>query len=218
MRKNILFIPALMVLTSACLSSGPQSVAKFVKMPQDAPKGKVSASAATGINIPDEGDNSLSGFGAEAYMSRFDESYDWSVGVSNGALFYDANLNLVTGKTRLGLLHGLGLTINHISGGDDAATNGSISPTAGVFFQHSLSSLKHVYGSARFTYSRQFTSADTPDGYEAPDAKLLGLNLGYAIMDGTQGLGLAPEFILSYRLDEGDTAIGLGLTLSANFL
>jgi hypothetical protein len=223
MRRQLVLL-ALVILSSACISTGPQSAAKFVKMPQDAPKGKITSTVAGGFNIPSEGggDAQLGGFGGEGYMARYSESYDWSVGVTGGALFYDANFNLATGKTRFGLLHGLGLNFSYQSrgggiDGSDSLTNASVSPTLGIFFQHSLSSLNHLYGSARLTYSKLLTSEEDSIANDIDSTQLTG-TFGYAIMEGTEGLSVYPELILGYNLDSETLSIGFGFSMAANFL
>jgi hypothetical protein len=213
-------------LSAACTTTAPISAAKFVKMPQDAPAGKVTATTALVINRPDQGDSQLQqdatpdlqigGFWTEGTASKFSERYDATVGVVNGVLMYEGNLNLVTGKTRLGILHGVGASFQLGLGDNDQYTMG-VPLVAGVFFQHSLSSLKHVYGAARFNHIRTLDNNELTD---VEPSNSLSATLGYMMMDGAQGLNLAPELGLAYTLDDNanNLSILLGVSLSANFL
>jgi hypothetical protein len=89
--------------------------------------------------------------------------------------------------------------------------------TAGVFFQHSLSSLNHLYGAARFNHVRLI---DNDDLTSDEGVNSLSVNLGYMAMEGKQGLSLAPELGVIYSLEDGadNLTILLGVSLSANFL
>ena len=195
----------LVLWCAACASGSPISGAKFVKAPQDRPAGNVTMSAAAALSIPsDESANdaftvldrdaaTLVGFGGEGYMARYGDKYDWSVGVSSGGLFFDANVTVIDdGTTRLGVLHGAGLSMSYVKEGSESAYSGLLSPTAGLFFQHSRSPLSHVYGTARATYALGFSNGERDSDNELT---LMG-SVGYSMMRGQGGLRLAPELFV----------------------
>lgn len=217
----------LVLWSAACASGSPISGAKFVKTSQERPAGNVTMSVASALSIPasesDSGeaavfantDSTLVGFGGEGYMARYGDMYDWSVGVSSGGgLFFDANVTVLDeGTTRLGVLHGVGLSLSYVKEGSQSAFGGELSPTAGVFFQHSTSPLSHLYGTVRATYALGFSNGD---GASDNELTLLG-SVGYSLMDGQGGLTLTPELFVGQQLEEA-TFIGLSLSMSAYFL
>jgi hypothetical protein len=131
-------------------------------------------------------------------------------------LLYEGNLNLLTGSTRLGLLHGVGAAVQ-MSFDDETAYLAGLPLVAGVFVQHSLDPLSHIYGAARYT---RFVFVSSQPLNEEPNSNSLSFNVGYMKMGSEKGLQLAPELGVIYGLDEGarNLAILLGLSMSANFL
>jgi hypothetical protein len=213
MKKHVMWV-SLALWSVACVSNGtPISAAKFVKAEREAPAGSVTMSTAAVLAIPssDLAPTTLSGFGSEGYMTSYGQEYDWGVGVSNGALFYDANATVSGGKTRIGVLHGVGVSfLMQTFENAESRTAGVLSPHVGLFVQHSLDRSSHLYGALRASYALGFGDADSSE------VTLLG-SLGYSMMGSREGLTWAPELFVGRRLEDEVTFVGLGLSMSAPF-
>lgn len=112
------------------------------------------------------------------------------------------------------LRYGAGLSLSYVKEGSESAYGGLLSPTAGIFFQHSRSPLSHVFGTARATYALGFSNGESDSDNELT---LMG-SVGYSMMSGQGGLTLAPELFVGRQFEDEVTFIGLSLSMSAYFL